>query len=139
MLGIVQKRTVSRHLETRLLAPVARSVHVHNLVQKERLQYPAILTEQRNYFIAYKHHFSCGTPRKIPSGQDSPSSQRRIWFILSKIVLLKRKMQMRIPEKVVSKTLPPLESPFAFSENMFREVVSDLSSCPLAELAIGYA
>ena len=50
-------------------------VEVHKLAKKERGQYPAILTEQawsiKDLLYGFWGHFSCGTRRGVPSGQDS--------------------------------------------------------------------
>ena len=50
-------------------------VHKHNNKEKERGQYPAILTQQawsvKDLFYGFRGNFSCGTRRLVPSGQDS--------------------------------------------------------------------
>ena len=49
-------------------------VEVHNLVEKERGQYPAILTEEtwsiNDLLYDLRKNFSCGIPRAVPSVQD---------------------------------------------------------------------
>jgi len=50
-------------------------VEVHKLAKKEQGQYQAILTEQawsiRDLLYGFRGHFSGGTRREVPSGQDS--------------------------------------------------------------------
>ena len=50
-------------------------VEVHNLAEKERGQYPAILTEQnlskKDLLNGFWGNLSCGTRRVVPSEQDS--------------------------------------------------------------------
>ena len=49
---------------------------------KERGQYPAILTEQawsiKDLLYGFRGHFSSGTRRVVPSGQDSSSLPARV-------------------------------------------------------------
>ena len=50
-------------------------VEVHKLAEKERGQYPAILTEQawsiKDLLYGFRGNFSFGTRQVVPSGQDS--------------------------------------------------------------------
>ena len=49
-------------------------VEVHKLAEKERGQYPAILTEQtwsiKGLLYGFRGNFACGIQRVVPSGQD---------------------------------------------------------------------
>ena len=57
-------------------------VEVHKLAERERGQYPAILTEQawsiKDLLYGFRGDFSCGKQRVVPSGQDSSISPTRV-------------------------------------------------------------
>ena len=69
-------------------------VEVHKLAEKERVQYPAILTDRawsiKGVLFGFHGNFSRGTRRVVPSGQDSSILPARVanhsvrfnWFIL---------------------------------------------------------
>ena len=55
---------------------------IHKLAKKERGQYPAILTEQtwsiKELLYGFRGHYSCGTRRVVPGGQDGSILPARV-------------------------------------------------------------